>query len=319
MQWLWPQIWAGEHGGWWRVIVTIILLVGGILIGDILILALASAGLNDWGKYQPLYIEQMVRPFAVIAVSSLALAGFWVGMRFVHHKPIAYVFTDGRSFRLLFAFQSAAVWLVLWFVTSYLFADRWGHVSQRAHELPLAGLAVLSVALFCATSVQGTLEEVVFRGYLQPRMGAWVKRTWIAIVVVGGLFTAAHPDSWTGPGIIYIVGFSGALGIGGVRAGSLAPLCGMHAANNAMDWLWFPHDSNKMITWPMAIVTVVALLVWLAWLFWMTGQKAVIETSPPLPNEGSAADAGFSPSVFQSRRPGSADFLRSAPTWGLAP
>ena len=285
MKWLWPKIWAGEHGGWWRVIVTLSMLIGGMLIGDILLLAVASAGLNDWGKHQPLYIQQIVRPFAVIVVSGLALTSFWVGVRFVHRKSIACVFTDGRPFRFPLAFQSAALWLVLWLVSTYLLPDRWQRLSQRAHELPVVGLTALAVAMLCATSVQGTLEEVVFRGYLQPRIGAWVKRAWIAVAVVAVIFAAAHPDSWTGPGIVYILGFGIAFGIGGVRAGSLAPLCGMHAAENTMDWLWFPHDSNATMTWPMAAVTVAALFIWLVWLFWIIrpSPNTALEPTPTAP------------------------------------
>lgn len=287
MKWRWPTVWSEERGGWWRLPATLLLFVGGMLVGNALILLVASAGLNEALKHQPLYLQQMVRPPAILIVSSLALAGCLAGVRFVHHKPLACVFTDGRPFRFSFALQSALLWLVLWFASTLLLPDRCERLAQRAHELSLAGLLSLAGAMFCATSVQGTLEEVVFRGYLQPRVGAWVGRTWVAVAVVASLFTAVHIDAWTGPGMLYVAGFSAALGVGGVRAGSLAPLCGLHAAHNAMEFLWFPHESNTTTTWPQAALTVGALSVWLAWLFWLTGRRAA-QTPPQELRDGTA-------------------------------
>ena len=100
-------------------------------------------------------------------------------------------------------------------------------------------------------------------------MGAWLNRTWITVAIVGAIFTLAHIDAWTGPGLVYVAGFSAAFGIGGVRAGSVAPLCGLHAAHNAMEFLWF-RESNAVTTWPMAGFTIMALSLWLGWLFWIT-------------------------------------------------
>lgn len=201
----------------------------------------------------------------------------------------------------MFVLQSAAIWLLLWIASVFLVPDRCQRLAHLAHEIPLVGLVSVAIAMFCATSVQGTLEEVVFRGYLQPRVGAWVKRTWVAVLIVGLFFTAAHTDVWTGPGIVYIVGFSAALGIGGIRAGSIAPLCGLHAANNAMEWLWFPNDSNNMVTWPIATVTVAALLLWLAWLFWMTRSKTV--KNPLRQDAGPSPNFAPEPPVAHSGRP----------------
>ncbi len=273
MMWTWPTLWVDERKGWWRVAVTLALFVVGILLGNLLVSVAFSPGLNALMKTLPLYVQQMVRPFAMIFIDSLGFVFFWIGLRFVHHKPVACVFTDGRRFRFTFAVQSTALWLLLWFAGNSLIPARWEVLQKRVGELPLAGWVMLSVVMFCATTVQGTLEEAVFRGYLQPRVGAWVKRPWIAVLIVVIVFTAVHPDAWTAPGIIYIASFGFAVGIGGVRAGTLAPLCGLHAAENAMDWLWFPHDSNTTDTWPMVVAAVAGLSIWLGWLFWITRKK----------------------------------------------
>ncbi|MGO9003301.1 MAG: lysostaphin resistance A-like protein [Limisphaerales bacterium] len=273
MKWTWPTVWADERGGWWRVAVTLVLFALGCLLGNLLLLAACSAGLNDAMKNLPLHVQEMARPIAIFFNASFGLVGCLIGVRFIHHKPVACVFTDGRPFRFTFAVQSAALWLLLWFAGASLIPARWEVIQKRAGEIPLIGLVMLSVVILCTTTVQGTLEEVVFRGYLQPRVGAWVKRPWIAVLIIGLVFVAGHPDAWTAPGIIYIASFGLACGVGGVRTGTLAPLCGLHAAENAMNWLWFPHDSNAADTWPMAGVTAAGLAIWLGWLFWTTRQK----------------------------------------------
>lgn len=312
MKWLWPTIWVAEGGKWGRVAATMLLFIGGMLVGNALILLTALAGLNEAMKHQPLYLQQFVRPLAIMIASSMALAGCLVGVRFVHQKSLGCVFTDGRPFRFSFALQSALFWLVLWFASTLLLPERWERLEQRAHELPLVGLLSLAVVMFCATSVQATLEEVVFRGYLQPRVGAWVGHTSVAVVVVGSIFTAVHIDAWTGPGIVYVAGFSIAFGVGGVRAGSLAPLCGLHAAHNAMEFLWFPHESNNTTTWPQAALTTGALSVWLIWLFWMSDQRGA-RTPPQEMRDGTAEASATQASSLEARLP-----FVCKPDWNMA-
>jgi membrane protease YdiL (CAAX protease family) len=253
------------------VAVTLALSVVGTLLGMLILFAAAPA-VNAM-KNLPLHMQGMFRPIFILVKASLGLTGCLIGVRYVHHKPVACVFTDGRPFRFALAVQSTALWLLLWFAGNSLIPARWEVLEKRAAEIPLVGLVMLTVVLFCCTTVQGTLEEVVFRGYLQPRVGAWVNRPWIAVLIVVIVFTVLHTDAWTAPGIIYIASFSFAVGIGGVRAGTLAPLWGLHAAENAMNWLWFPHDSNAVDTWPMVVAAVAGLSIWLGWLFWITREK----------------------------------------------
>jgi membrane protease YdiL (CAAX protease family) len=197
MTWDWPKIWNDERGGWWRVLVILGLFLGGMLLGNALILAASLGGPLDAMKSQSLYVQQIQRPVAILLTSSSALTGFLVGVRLVHHKPASRVFTDGRPFKLGFAVRSAVVWSVLWFAGTLPIRYRWVRLVDRAVEIPLPGWIVLALMMFCATAVQGTLEEVVFRGYLQTHAAAWMRRTWAAVAIVAVLFTSLHFDAWT--------------------------------------------------------------------------------------------------------------------------
>ncbi len=106
MTWTWPNVWADERRGWRRVVVTLFLFLVGTLLGNLLIFAATAAGLNEAIRHLPLHVQQMARPLAIITSSFLALAGCLIGVRFVHHKSLACVFTDGRPFRFVFALRS---------------------------------------------------------------------------------------------------------------------------------------------------------------------------------------------------------------------
>jgi membrane protease YdiL (CAAX protease family) len=273
-------MWRDERGGWWRLLLTVLLFLFGMLLGDLVIVLLVSAGLNDVVGRFPGFVPQLTRPAAILLASGFAFAGLLLGVRFVHRKSLACIFTDGRPLRIGFAVQSALLWALLWLATTRLLTDRWERLAHRAAEFPPAAWIVLGLAMLCATAVQGTLEEALFRGYLQTRLAAWTNRVWLAVAITAVIFTAAHVDAWTGPAIVYVGGFAIAFGVGCVRAGSLAPLAGMHAVHNAMEFLWFPHEGLRSTTWAMAAVTAAGLSLWLGWLFWSTRNANLSNARP---------------------------------------
>ena len=114
-----------------------------------------------------------------------------LGIRFVHGKSMACVFTDGGPFRWRLGFESAFVWAVVWFAAALCSGGSEPSV-RRAHELPYAQWFPFTVAIVCTTAVQATTEEVFMRGYLQTRMGAWTRRPWLAITIVMVVFTVLH-------------------------------------------------------------------------------------------------------------------------------
>jgi membrane protease YdiL (CAAX protease family) len=176
MKWTWPTIWIGERGGWWRLLVTSALYVGGVVLGIFLYTAVMVGGLKDAIKNQPGYVQEVAPLIATMLITGLGLAGCLVGIRFVHHKRVACVFTDGRPFGFRLAVQSAALWALLWFVDTVSLPNGWERLVRRTGEVPLVWWPVLSVLMLGAMAVGRTAEEVVFRGYLQTRVAAWVKR-----------------------------------------------------------------------------------------------------------------------------------------------
>lgn len=290
MKWAWPTVWIGEQGGWWRLAVTLALYAGAVVLGMILFTAAMLSGLKDVLKNEPACVQEIVSLVGTVLITGLGLAGCLIGVRFVHHKPAACVFTDGRPFRFGLAVQSAALWALLWFVITVSPPGSWHGFVRRTGEIPLAWWPVLSVMTLGAMFVGRTAEEVVFRGYLQTRVAAWVKRPWLAVIISTLIFTAAHrganPAAYTAIALFGVV-----FGAACVRAGTLAPMCGAHAAHDTLECLWQPgghtNEVNASTIWLEVVLVAAALSIWFVWLLWVTRKRpadALIEGKPTFDN-----------------------------------
>ena len=282
MRWTWPTIWAGERGGWWRLTATLALLLGGAALGLMLSFAAVPAGSRGalGNPANPANMKELVRLFAGLLPKALALAGLLAGIRFVHHKPIRCVFTDGRPFRIGFAAQSAALWWLLWFVGMIAQPQGWERLARRAGEIAPVWWPVLTLSLLGASAVAVTLEEVFFRGYLQTRVAAWAKRPWLAVGITALLFTGVHVGG--NLAAYAAIAFAGVLfGIVCIRAGTLAPLLGMHIAHDLLEVLWHPNDTNAGATGVDVVVWVVGLLIWFGWLLWATRSRPIDSLAQP--------------------------------------
>jgi membrane protease YdiL (CAAX protease family) len=277
MKWNWPATWIREKGGWWRLPTTLVLTAASLLVANLLVMALFSGTTQHIIKKVPTIVQEYTLPVPMMVTGGLGLAGCLLGIRLVHRKPIACVFTDGRAFRFKLVIESAVVWSLLWLVAAASFPGGCARLAQRISEIPLGWGLGLFIGITCGIATQATLEEVLFRGYLLPRVAAWVKSSWIAVFILALVFALGHSDMTNPPVGILAAAYGITLGVGAVRCGSLAPLIGMHAANNVLEMFWFPKQWGSLsytlgvhIGWHVVIVLVVALSVWLGWLLWIT-------------------------------------------------
>jgi membrane protease YdiL (CAAX protease family) len=283
MNWTWPTIWTGERGGWWRLLVTAALYVSGVVLGMLLFTAVMLGGLKAAIQNQPAYVQDVVPLVGTSFITGLGLAGCLIGIRFVHRQPVARVFTDGRSFGWRLAVQSAVVWSILWFANTLVLAGGWAWLTRRTGEIPLWWWPVLIGLMLCAMTVGRTAEEVVFRGYLQTRVAAWVKRPWLAIALSTFLFTIVHRGA-NSAALTAIALFGIVFGAASVRAGTLAPMIGAHVAHDALEGLFqpsgHPNTVNASTTWREVVLIAISLAFWLGWLFWAT-RKTVPRIAEP--------------------------------------
>lgn len=276
--WTWPAIWHGERGGWWRFLLTLALYYAGSGLGiafyTVVNLGLFKRAVAD----HPAHIQELTPLIGTLIITSFGLLGCFAGVRFIHRKPLAQIFTDGRPFGFGLALQSAAIWAVLWLGFTLPLPGAWQGLVQRTREIPLTWLPVALVMTIAAMTVGRATEEILFRGYLLTRVAAWVKRPWLAVCIVSLAFTALHRGN---PAALTAITLFGIVwGVACIRSGTLAPMIGAHVVHDTMNVLLQPNttNANASTTWLEVGLLALALCAWLAWLFYATRQKPA---SPP--------------------------------------
>lgn len=272
MPWTWPAIWQSERGGWWRVLLTLALYFTGAGLGIALYTVLNLKWLKSALAGQPAHVQDIPPLLGTVVITGLGLLGCLAGVRFIHRKPSTQVFTDGRPFQPGLALRSAAVWALLWLAFTLPIPGAWQGMLQRTREIPLLWWPVALVLVTAAMTVGRACEEIVFRGYLLTRLAAWLKRPWLAVLLVSFAFTAMHRGNNAALTAITLLGI--AWGVACIRAGTLAPMIGAHVVHDVMNVLLVPeaNDANTSTTWLEVGLIAAAICVWLAWLCHATRQ-----------------------------------------------
>lgn len=284
MNWSWPKLWVGETGGWWRVLITLAFSALGVVLGLLLYTQASLSGIKEALKNEPAHVHEIATLIATLLITGLGLIGCLLGVRFVHHKPIARVFTDGRTFETRLALQSAAVWAVLWLGFTLPLPGAWAGLIQRTSEIPLAWWPIIFVLAVAAMTAGRVTEEVLFRGYLLTRVAAWVKRPWLAVGIVAVGFCLVHQGNPAARVAITLFGI--VWGAACVRAGTLAPMIGAHVLHDTFNILLQPrnqlNEANASTSWLEVGLIAPALAIWLGWLFWATRERQSTNRSSTL-------------------------------------
>lgn len=109
-----------------------------------------------------------------------------------------------------------------------------GTLTTNASRPGLQGAAALGgvALLLLGWVVQGTSEEVLFRGFILQRLG--VRRLWLGIGGSSLLFAAAHISAWGTPlALLNLVLYSVLACLYALREGGLWGVCGLHVG-----WNW---------------------------------------------------------------------------------
>jgi membrane protease YdiL (CAAX protease family) len=260
-----------ERGGWWRVPVTYLLFGGSFFVAGLLLVGmLQDFGIQDVIKKWNAGLNAGARMLLIMFPLCFSGIGCLLGIKFVHRKPVSCAFTDGRPFGFGLFWQSVAVWSVLWLVGVVLFPGGLKDLNRRFHEIHPSSWPGVCLTLFCVITLQAATEEYADRGYLQTRIAAWVKRPWLAVCISTFVFTLLHTGKMTVPARVQIALIGLTLGVALIRANTVAPLIGMHAAFNALRSIWLPDWTNANTNWLDVVFVSIQLSIWLKWLFWIT-------------------------------------------------
>ncbi|MDH4272648.1 MAG: CPBP family intramembrane metalloprotease [Candidatus Aminicenantes bacterium] len=169
----------------------------------------------------------LVVPFALIVL----LLGIWI--RLYEKRPfksLGLVWSSGAALRSYFAGFFFGAVMVGAIVGSLALFQK---VTIQSHNLKIDGSSALGgvlIALLCFV-VQGGSEEILFRGWYMPVLGARY-RPWIGVLASSILFSALH-FAPSPVAIINLVLFGLFLALHRLRDETIWWICGWHSA-----WNW---------------------------------------------------------------------------------
>lgn len=190
----------------------------------------------------------------------IGLVAFLLAKRALSPSRPSALSSVGTSVALSDALQSAVIALGL-FSISITWRGQLDHVESRlAAHSAIEWMTFLSVTAV-AIGIQATSEEIVFRGYVLPRVAAWTVPS-IGVLVSAIAFVGLHLSAslW---GYVAIMAFGVAAAISVLLTGNIGAAAGLHVVNNVLGLAISPVDHNAQVTVQYALSLIVLLLIWL--------------------------------------------------------
>ena len=147
--------------------------------------------------------------------------------------------------------------------------DRLG---ARLQSYPATAWSTLAALALLLVGLQATSEELVFRGYLLPRLAVQLPST-AAVAVSALVFAAAHPSPGLWGGML-VTWFGVVFGVATWRSGSVWPAIGLHVSHNVLQILLAP---GVPVGAAEFAAYAGAALLWLGWIEWLRRRRARVQ------------------------------------------
>ena len=289
----------GPRRRWWRPLVSLLLVVGGILAATIALVLVSGIGYavmsgGDLSAFEELaldfenpvtFVVQNLWLAALIPIAGLAT---WIA----HGVRPGFVSSVIGRFRWGWFAWCLVVTVPLWLAYIGVAALLDGGDVFDTSGRPQAW-AVLLLLTLLTTPLQAAGEEYLFRGWLMQQIGAWVRNTYaalaIAIMLSSVVFALAHTslDPWI---LIDLGAFATAAVLLTWRTGGLEAAVALHVVNNVIvlvlsilttglaDVYITSDTTSDPIT---AALSVTALTITSAVIWWLAGRRGVSQTTAP--------------------------------------
>lgn len=174
-------------------------------------------------------------------------------------RPSAFS-APGQRYVIADALVSALIFLSL-FAVSIVWRGQIGAVEQRFAAHTVVEWAIFLSVTAVAIGVQGTSEEIVFRGYVLPRVAGWTAPS-IGVLVSAAAFTGLHFGvSLWGYAVIMTIGVAAAISV--LFTGNIGAAAGLHVVNNFVGLALSPLNPDAQITAQDARFPIVLVVLWL--------------------------------------------------------
>ena len=236
---------------WWRYLCSLLLIlfswqiIGGFVFGiaisfagivrgissEKILESLSANSLLDLSSLFPPILSYLIFhvPFVFLAV------GLFIAIKFIHQRPILSLIRGDATIRWRRVFQGLKLWIVL--STGIEFLKYFLNPSSYQINFHPVQWILLVLLASIITTIQTSLEELLFRGYLLQGLSLITKNKLVLIVVTGIIFAVFHfanPSMAINPvvmGLLYFA-FGVFLALITLKDNGLELALGQHAANN---------------------------------------------------------------------------------------
>lgn len=255
---------TGENQ-WWRYLLTFIIVLLGIILGQLPLTYLVETRVSQFGLTSAEKMQMAssldLRPIGIgqnltLLLAMLAFAGgliaLWLSVVQIHKKPFRLLITPHRSINWRKIFFGFGLWMFLAVAAELVFfAFNPGNYSLRFDFWQFSGLLAISLLIL---PIQTSFEELIFRGYFMQGISLIAVYRWIPLAVTSIVFGLMH---WMNPEVqafgagltmIYYIGVGLFLGIVTLMDDSLELAIGIHAATNIFGAVFVTFDDAALQT-----------------------------------------------------------------------
>jgi membrane protease YdiL (CAAX protease family) len=258
------QVYKGEID-LWRFILTVILVIGGYVLGQIPITLVSTYYLSkdDIGAdvlsefmttmdFGAIGMDKNLTLFLLLLMFVVAMAALFIGVTRIHNRPFKSIWTGRQKVdwgRILFGFS---VWLAFTIILegigyyyepeNYIFQFQW------------KPFLILLVIVLSMLPIQTAFEELFIRGYLMQAIGTVSKSRLTPLIgtsVVFGLMHSMNPEvqeyGWSTM-MTYYIGIAIFLGVITLLDEGLEMAIGIHTATNLYGALFVTFEDSAIQT-----------------------------------------------------------------------
>lgn len=267
----------GRHG-WARTLGTLALMVGAGVIGVLAARAALLPILRTTLADAPEPVRSGALALMAGGIFACVLAGLFVGVRWLHDRPILSLMTAAPRFR--FGQLLLGLCLTAGLVGGAAYGLNPGSLKPLS-DVPLVPLAGSFLMMLLGFSIQAPAEEIIFRGYILQVGRRGLGSAWAAAGLSMVLFTLAHVGYGVESAISSLT-FAVGLTVLVLLLGGLEFAMGVHIGNNLIITFLLQDlsDANAPsaagVAWDELIANAAVILV-------LIGVAALIRRHRPRP------------------------------------
>lgn len=255
---LWAESWRSEPGRCRGLVVTFLAFPSGIVIGSLGIsTALSLAGLR--AQSSQLH-DEIVNLLLIGAAFLIGILLFYATKSYIFRSRTTTFGKIGAR-AIATAIAGVIVWIAGFLAASVALGSH-DDFQARIQQYSIKEWGYLLLVIVASITVQATSEELVFRGYLLPRIAA-LTHPMAAVAISAAIFSVFHLTADV-LSMAAVFAFGIATGISVLVTGNIAAAALFHVVLNVTSFSLTPAGETVVINDVFFLVDIALIGLWLA-------------------------------------------------------